>query len=128
MKNQIRQGIPARFRPRVWQAFLRNKLEMKIGLYHKLSNIRPDEDVVKQIALDLPRTSRWLVSENSVQFKERLRRVLWAFANYNKDVGYCQGLNRIACLALEHLSEEVSFIFSMGHSLDSRLWESKTNS
>ena len=36
MKNQIRQGIPARFRPRVWQAFLRNKLEMKIGLYHKL--------------------------------------------------------------------------------------------
>ena len=81
MKNQIRQGIPARFRPRVWQAFLRNKLEMKIGLYHKLcksysnlcyifidmilANIRPDEDVVKQIALDLPRTSRWLVSENS---------------------------------------------------------------
>jgi len=111
MKNQIRQGIPARFRPRVWQAFLRNKLEMKIGLYHKLSNIRPDEDVVKQIALDLPRTSRWLVSENSVQFKERLRRVLWAFANYNKDVGYCQGLNRIACLALEHLSEEDSFHF-----------------
>ena len=57
---------------------------MKIGLYHKLcksnpskyifvwsylyeylANIRPDEDVVKQIALDLPRTSRWLVSENS---------------------------------------------------------------
>jgi len=30
-----------------------------------LANIRPDEDVVKQIALDLPRTSRWLVSENS---------------------------------------------------------------
>ena len=33
--------------------------------------------------------------------------VLWAFANYNTEVGYCQGLNRIACLALEHLSEEV---------------------
>ena len=54
-----------------------------------------------------------IVKPLKVQFKERLRRVLWAFANYNKDVGYCQGLNRIACLALEHLSEEVSFNFSM---------------
>ena len=54
-----------------------------------------------------------IVKPLKVQFKERLRRVLWAFANYNKDVGYCQGLNRIACLALEHLSEEVRFIFSM---------------
>ena len=74
-----------------------------------LATSRPSEEVVKQIALDLPRTSRWLVADNSQQFKERLKRVLWAFANYNEEVGYCQGLNRIACLALEHLSEEVSF-------------------
>lgn len=68
---------------------------------------RPADDVVKQIALDLPRTKRWLINDYSPQFKEKLRRVLWAFANHNQEIGYCQGLNRIACLALEHLYEEV---------------------
>ena len=58
MKHQIRQGIPARFRPRVWQALLKNKLTIKIGQYQKLSSVKPNDDVVKQIALDLPRTSR----------------------------------------------------------------------
>ena len=85
-----------------------NKLTIKIGQYQRLSSQRPvDEDVVKQIALDLPRTSRWLSTDNTGKFKEKLRRVLWAYANHNPNVGYCQGLNRIACLALEHLSEEV---------------------
>ena len=42
---------------------------------------RPDEEVVKQIALDLPRTSRWLVADNSPQFKERLRRGKYSFTN-----------------------------------------------
>ena len=108
MKQQIRQGIPARFRPRVWQALLKKSITIKIGQYQKLSAVKPDEEVVKQIALDLPRTSRWLSTDNSAKFKERLKRVLWAYANHNPKVGYCQGLNRIACLALEHLSEEVS--------------------
>jgi len=111
MKHQIRQGIPARFRPRVWQALLKNKLTIKIGQYQKLSSVKPNDDVVKQIALDLPRTSRWLSTDNTGKFKEKLKRVLWAYANYNPNVGYCQGLNRIACLALEHLSEEDSFHF-----------------
>jgi len=112
MKHQIRQGIPTRFRPRVWQALLKNKLTIKIGQYQRLSTQRPvDDEVVKQIALDLPRTSRWLSTDNTGKFKEKLRRVLWAYANHNPQVGYCQGLNRIACLALEHLSEEDSFHF-----------------
>ena len=76
-----------------------------------LATTRPSEDIVKQIALDLPRTKRWLINDYSNQFKEKLRRVLWAFANHNKEIGYCQGLNRIACLALEHLYEEVNPMF-----------------
>ena len=53
---------------------------------------------------------RWLSTDNTGKFKEKLRRVLWAYANHNPNVGYCQGLNRIACLALEHLSEEVCIL------------------
>lgn len=111
VKLLIRQGIPPRFRPRVWRAMMNQQIVMQLGLYSTLSNTRPDEDIVKQIALDLPRTKRWLINDYSPQFKEKLRRVLWAFANFNKEIGYCQGLNRIACLALEHLYEEDAFYF-----------------
>mgnify|MGYP000514099587 CR=1 FL=1 len=80
-------------------------------IFCSLAACRPSDDIVKQISLDLPRTKRWLINDYSPQFKEKLRRVLWAFANHNKEIGYCQGLNRIACLALEHLYEEVNIIF-----------------
>ena len=90
---------------------MNDQIVLRLGLYSSLANEPPHEDVVKQIALDLPRTKRWLLNDYSPQFREKLRRVLWAFANYNKEIGYCQGLNRIACLALEHLYEEDAFYF-----------------
>jgi len=90
---------------------MNHQIVLRLGLYSSLANTQPDEVVVKQIALDLPRTKRWLLNDYSPQFREKLRRVLWAFANYNKNIGYCQGLNRIACLALEHLYEEDAFYF-----------------
>jgi len=111
VKLLIRQGVPPRFRPRVWRALMNHQIVLRLGLYSSLANTQPDEVVVKQIALDLPRTKRWLLNDYSPQFREKLRRVLWAFANYNKNIGYCQGLNRIACLALEHLYEEDAFYF-----------------
>lgn len=111
VKLQIRQGIPPRFRPRVWRSLMNHQIVMKLGYYSSLAATRPADDVVKQIALDLPRTKRWLINDYSPQFKEKLRRVLWAFANHNQEIGYCQGLNRIACLALEHLYEEDAFYF-----------------
>lgn len=111
VKLLIRQGVPPRFRPRVWRALMNHQIVLRLGLYSSLANAQPDEAVVKQIALDLPRTKRWLLNDYSPQFREKLRRVLWAFANYNKKIGYCQGLNRIACLALEHLYEEDAFYF-----------------
>lgn len=38
-----------------------------------------------------------------------LRRVLVAFSWYKPDVGYCQGLNRLAAIALLFLDEEMAF-------------------
>jgi len=111
VKLQIRQGIPPRFRPRVWRSLMNHQIVMQLGYYSALAAKRPTEDIVKQISLDLPRTKRWLIEDYSPQFKEKLRRVLWAFANHNTEIGYCQGLNRIACLALEHLYEEDAFYF-----------------
>ena len=39
----------------------------------------------------------------------KLRRVLVAFSWYHPDVGYCQGLNRLAAIALLFLDEEDAF-------------------
>ena len=39
----------------------------------------------------------------------KLRQVLVAFSWYDREVGYCQGLNRLAAIALLFLDEEDSF-------------------
>ena len=88
---------------------MEQRIETKLGVYSILAKTRPCEDIVKQVELDLPRTKRWMTDGFTYKFNDKLRRVLWAFANHNGEIGYCQGLNRIACLALEHLYEEDAF-------------------
>jgi hypothetical protein len=64
----------------------------------------------KQIHLDLFRT----IPSNK-HFKEggsgsdKLLRVLIAYSNHNKNVGYCQGMNMIAAVGLLFLDEETAF-------------------
>jgi hypothetical protein len=63
----------------------------------------PDDDELGiQIVKDLHRTgcSTFSGQEND-QDRALLKRVLLAFARYNKSVGYCQGFNIIAALILE---------------------------
>lgn len=60
---------------------------------------------------DLPRTfpaNAWVQSEEG---QGALRRVLCAFAQHKRDVGYCQGLNYIAAMLLlaMHRDEEKAF-------------------
>lgn len=65
----------------------------------------------KQIELDLLRT---LPNNKHFETLEspgttRLRRVLSAYSQHNPKVGYCQGMNRLAAVALLVLPEEESF-------------------
>ena len=51
---------------------------------------------------DLHRTGcRGFTGEDSEQDRACLKRVLLAYARWNKHVGYCQGFNIIAALILE---------------------------
>merc|ERR1719419_1257433 len=67
--------------------------------------------IERQIEVDLLRT----LPENrhyqclSSDGIPQLRRVLLAYAVHNPEIGYCQGLNRIAAIALLFLGEEDSF-------------------
>lgn len=69
------------------------------------------EKCFKQIELDLLRTlpnNRHFENPNSIGI-QRVRRVLRAYACFNPTVGYCQGMNRLAAMALLVLPEEEAF-------------------
>lgn len=100
LKRYIRKGIPGPFRSEVWMktsgAYLSQKKQPQ--LYQKLLKTQYEADIVETIKIDLPRT----FPEN-IRFPEierKLFNVLVAYAHYNKDIGYCQGLNYIAGLIL----------------------------
>uniref|UniRef100_A0A8C6SB59 Si:ch211-266k8.4 n=1 Tax=Neogobius melanostomus TaxID=47308 RepID=A0A8C6SB59_9GOBI len=73
-----------------------------------------DITLFRQIALDLQRsfpTHRSLLgnSPEAIEGQAKLFRVLIAYARYNPEVGYCQGMSYIAAVLLMQLAEEEAF-------------------
>lgn len=122
LKALVRLGIPQQYRERVWNAcinFRVGKFREKLGpnyyqnlIKSKVKKINSKHNpAAKQIELDLLRTlpnNRHYESINSEGIP-KLRRVLLAYSYHNPCVGYCQGMNRLAALALLFLTEEDAF-------------------
>uniref|UniRef100_A0A3P9A4Y9 Rab-GAP TBC domain-containing protein n=1 Tax=Esox lucius TaxID=8010 RepID=A0A3P9A4Y9_ESOLU len=73
-----------------------------------------DVTIFRQIALDLQRsfpTHRSLMGESpeAIEGQAKLFRVLIAYAKYNPEIGYSQGMSYIAAVLLMNLSEEEAF-------------------
>ncbi|XP_075416324.1 TBC1 domain family member 2A [Tenrec ecaudatus] len=114
LKQLLRAGVPRELRPRVWRwlIHLRVRHLQVPGHYQKLlSQGRTCEHpAARQIELDLNRTfpnNKHFTCPTS-RFPDKLRRVLLAFSWQNPTVGYCQGLNRLAAIALLILDDEES--------------------
>ncbi|ETN70997.1 TBC domain protein [Necator americanus] len=125
LKNLIRTGIPEAYRARVWKGLIQMTLKEKLsefgnGYYSSMLRkalFQQESGVydtsIKQIDLDLVRTlpaNRMFADPDSEKVKQ-LRRVLYAYRNHDTLIGYCQGLNRIAAVALLYLDEEDAFWF-----------------
>ncbi|KAM7002936.1 TBC1 domain family member 12 isoform 2-T2 [Tautogolabrus adspersus] len=92
-----------------------------LGLNHQQPSSCPetsysvdDITVFRQIALDLQRsfpTHRSLMGESpeAIEGQAKLFRVLIAYAKYNPQVGYSQGMSYIAAVLLMQLEEEEAF-------------------
>ena len=123
-KTLLRSGVPQEYRCKVWKALV----HLKVGkererhgpdYYQSLLQPKqpkdgpqkPSQPASKQIELDLLRTL-----PNNKYFETldspgtiRLRKVLTAYSNHKPEVGYCQGMNRLAAVALLILPEEEAF-------------------
>ncbi|KAM3866923.1 TBC1 domain family member 2A [Diretmus argenteus] len=118
LKTLFRSGIPQEYRQRVWRWVVRARTrsirERHPQRYEQLcekSRTSP-HPASRQIQLDLHRTltSNQHFSSPSSHALQQLRRILLAFSWQNPGIGYCQGLNRLAALALLVLqSEEDAF-------------------
>ncbi|ETO32882.1 hypothetical protein RFI_04231 [Reticulomyxa filosa] len=110
-----KQQIPASIRGQAWfiisGAFERMKSYPK-HYYHSLwSKSVCNRKVTRDISKDITRTFSLLkVGATQTIFEEKLRRVLVAYANFDCDLGYCQGMNYIAAFLLNEFdSEEEAF-------------------
>ncbi|XP_032163126.1 TBC1 domain family member 2A isoform X4 [Mustela erminea] len=114
LKQLLRAGVPREHRPRVWKwlIHLRVRHLQSPGRYQALlsqGQVRK-HPAARQIELDLNRTfpnNKHFTCPTS-SFPDKLRRVLLAFSWQNPTIGYCQGLNRLAAIALLVLEEEES--------------------
>lgn len=141
LKTLIRTGVPPAYRGRVWKIIVTHwvkdkQAELGNGYYQsmlrKAGTKKQDgsyDAAIKQvylyyskfeflilffqIDLDLARTlpTNKLFDEPDSANIEKLRNVLYAFRYHNSHVGYCQGLNRLAAIALLNLDEQDSFWF-----------------
>ncbi|KAK3855616.1 hypothetical protein Pcinc_037994 [Petrolisthes cinctipes] len=120
LKYLIRGGIPYQYKGKVWRLLIdaqvaplkaavpSNYYQDLLSRWTTSSTLDP---AAKQIELDLLRTL-----PNNRHYEDfhsdgiaKLRRVLLAFSRHNLPVGYCQGLNRLAAIALLFLNEEDAF-------------------
>ncbi|KAM8972966.1 TBC1 domain family member 2B isoform 2-T2 [Pelodytes ibericus] len=118
LKGLVRNGIPHEHRSKMWKWFVnlhikKLKDEAAPGYFQTLlqNSIEKQNPASKQIELDLMRTlpnNKHYTSPTSEGI-QKLRNVLLAYSWRNPDIGYCQGLNRLAAIALLYLDQEDAF-------------------
>ncbi|KAL0968912.1 hypothetical protein UPYG_G00273610 [Umbra pygmaea] len=118
LKALMRSGVPHAHRSKVWRwcvSFHTRKFRDYLApdYYETLLGVARDKPnpASKQIELDLLRTlpNNKHYSSPSADGIQKLRNVLLAFSWRNPDIGYCQGLNRLAAIALLYLDQEDAF-------------------
>ncbi|XP_067839645.1 TBC1 domain family member 2A [Heptranchias perlo] len=118
LKILIRNGIPKEHRCHVWKWCTNRRVQhirerYGSNRYQELLKLckNKQQAASKQIELDLLRTltNNRLFASPTSKLVQKLRRVLLAYSWQNPDIGYCQGLNRLAAVALLILREEDAF-------------------
>ncbi|KAK5980951.1 Rab-GAP TBC domain-containing protein [Trichostrongylus colubriformis] len=114
LEERTWKGIPEKLRMKVWPRLLGayELKEARPNLFQEILKraLLVSKDI-KQIDLDINRTYRdHMAFRRRYDVKQQsLLNVLAAYAMYNTEVGYCQGMSQIAALFLMYLDEEDTF-------------------
>ncbi|KAK3800100.1 hypothetical protein RRG08_015066 [Elysia crispata] len=119
LKALIRLGVPKELREKIWKGCIdlhvkSTRIKLGDNYYRDLQNraqVNKSNPAIKQIELDLLRTlpdNRFFQKIDSEGIC-KLRCVLMCYSVHNPCIGYCQGINRIAAIALLFLTEEDAF-------------------
>ena len=81
------------------------------GYYQSLKDNFLDypNPIYQQIELDLKRTFPNNKNHATPEKEMQMRNILYSYAKRNPTIGYCQGLNFITAMLLQHLNEEEAF-------------------
>lgn len=100
LRNLVRsQGVPTRYRWRVWRAITGWASLCRPGAYERILQRQPDRKTVEAIEKDIDRTFP-NIEEFDDGKKRQLANMLQALACLFPQVGYCQGMNFVAGFAL----------------------------
>ncbi|XP_041976376.1 uncharacterized protein LOC121731103 isoform X1 [Aricia agestis] len=109
-------GVPQHFRKKLWLTLAEKHLTAR-GIEwagaeracFRGTAMPDDTELSAQILKDLHRTGCSLFcGAEGRENQAMLRRVLLAYARWNKDVGYCQGFNMLAAIILEVMEKSES--------------------
>jgi len=117
MVARLPGGVPPEFRRKLWLTLAEQYLkamavdwdQVELNCFSERITAE-DEQLGAQILRDVPRTgcSLFCYGEEAALNQALLKRVLLAYARYNKAVGYCQGFNVLAALLLEVMNRSQS--------------------
>jgi hypothetical protein len=114
LKDSFLEGIPSDLRGQIWLLLTRSSHfshQFSPSVYKKLLENQVEE-VQKQIVRDVHRTlpEHKMFQEPEGIGQQVLLNILSAYANYDPEVGYCQGMGFIVgCLILQLRDEELAF-------------------
>jgi len=132
LRQRIREGVPDAVRGFVWKAIAAARAPRDFrqdGLYHSLRlHQGHSPSVLAQIEKDVPRTMTGHIffRADNARGQEALRQILRAYAAFNPELGYTQGMSSYAAVLLLYMSEEDAFwVFAtaMEHCTLTRLFE-----
>ncbi|KAI8369716.1 rab-GTPase-TBC domain-containing protein [Blakeslea trispora] len=109
-KKLVRNGIPASVRSRVWQFLAGSADYRRDNQFNKLvqkPHIKIYDVIDRDIARCYPDHTQFL--DQHGQGQKDLSCLLKAYAQYNSELEYCQGMGRLAGLMLMHMTVEDSF-------------------
>ncbi|KAI8330601.1 rab-GTPase-TBC domain-containing protein [Chlamydoabsidia padenii] len=111
LKKLVRSGIPTSVRSRVWQFLAGSTTDyQKKGTFQQLAS-KPPTPIYNVIDRDLPRCypDHTLFKDEHSQGQQDLGMILKAYAHYNPQLEYCQGMGRLAGCMLMHMPTEDAF-------------------